>query len=78
MDLPGSVAPFILRGVTLAGIDSVMAPRSARLKAWKLLSENIRSAEIRSQVEEITLQEAIPTAKKMIAGQIRGRYVVKI
>lgn len=78
MDLPGSVAPFILRGVTLAGIDSVMAPRSARLKAWKLLSENIRSAEIRSQVEEITLQEAIPTAKKMIDGQIRGRYVVKI
>ncbi|PWD87598.1 MDR family oxidoreductase [Ignatzschineria cameli] len=78
MDLPGSVAPFILRGVTLAGIDSVMAPRSARMRAWKLLSDNISGEEIRSQVEEISLTEAIPVAKKMIDGQIRGRYVVKI
>lgn len=78
MDFPSNMAPFILRDITLAGVDSVMAPKEKRLAAWKLLSENISAEEIRKQVQTITFEEVIATAKKMIAGKIRGRFVVNI
>ncbi len=78
MDFPGNMAPFILRDITLAGVDSVMAPREKRLAAWKLLSENISSQEIAESVQIINFDQVISTAEKMMAGHIRGRFVVKI
>lgn len=78
MDFPSNMAPFILRDITLAGVDSVMAPQEKRLAAWKLLSENISSQEISKSVEEIAFNDVIEVSEKMIAGKIRGRFVVRI
>ena len=77
MDFPASVAPFILRGVMLVGIDSVMCPREERLKAWQRLASDLDLAKldlIASQ--EIGLDEVIATAGRLLAGQLRGRVVV--
>ncbi|UNM96985.1 oxidoreductase [Ignatzschineria rhizosphaerae] len=78
MDFPGNMAPFILRDVTLAGVDSVMAPKEKRIAAWQLLSENIRSEEISQSVKTIHFDQVIEVSEKMIAGKIQGRFVVKI
>ena len=78
MDLPGSVAPFILRGVTLAGIDSVMAPKERRIKAWSKLGCNIVAAKLDAITREIPLGEAIAAAGDLLAGKIRGRVVVNV
>ncbi len=78
MDLPGSVAPFILRGVTLAGIDSVMAPRERRIKAWGKLGCNIVAAKLDAITREISLNEVLVTAADLMAGKIRGRVVVNV
>ena len=78
MDLPGSVAPFILRGVTLAGIDSVMAPKERRIKAWSKLGCNIVAAKLDAITREIPLCEAIAAAGDLLAGKIRGRVVVNV
>lgn len=78
MDLPGSVAPFILRGVTLAGVDSVMAPRERRIKAWGKLGCNIVAAKLDAITREIPLGEAIGAAADLMAGKIRGRVVVNL
>ena len=78
MDFPASMAPFILRDITLAGVDSVLAPKEKRLRAWELLSRLISSKEITEQVETIDFNEAIVVSKQIIDGTIRGRYVVKI
>ncbi len=78
MDLPATVAPFILRNITLAGVDSVMASKALRLKAWELLESLIPSAEIAQFSKTISLQEVIPTAQAMIKGQIQGRFVIEI
>ncbi|HIW06664.1 MAG TPA: oxidoreductase [Candidatus Ignatzschineria merdigallinarum] len=78
MDFPGNMAPFILRDITLAGVDSVMAPNEKRLAAWKLLSDHISSEEITDSVQEIAFNEVIAVSEKMIAGKIRGRFVVKV
>jgi acrylyl-CoA reductase (NADPH) len=78
MDLPGSVAPFILRGVTLAGIDSVMAPKERRVKAWSKLGCNIVAAKLDAITREIPLGEAIAAAGDLLAGKIRGRVVVNV
>lgn len=78
MDLPGSVAPFILRGVTLAGIDSVMAPHALREQAWARLALDLDPALLESMVTEIPLAEAPAMAEKLMAGQVRGRIVVRI
>ena len=78
MDLPGSVAPFILRGVTLAGVDSVMAPRERRIKAWGKLGCNIVAAKLDAITREIPLGEAIGAAADLMAGKIRGRVVVNV
>lgn len=76
MDLPGSVAPFILRGVTLAGIDSVMRPYADRVEAWRRLGDLLAPEQIDTITHTITLENAIDTASELLAGQVRGRVVV--
>ncbi|MDC8802370.1 oxidoreductase [Halomonas pacifica] len=78
MDLPASVAPFILRGVTLAGIDSVMRPRADRLEAWRRLEELLDPVHLDAITRTIGLGEAIATAEELLAGRVRGRVVVKM
>jgi acrylyl-CoA reductase (NADPH) len=78
MDLPASVAPFILRGVSLLGIDSVMCPRPRREEAWKRLETDLDPAKLKEITSEIGLSEVIATAPKILGGGVRGRIVVKI
>lgn len=78
MDFPATVAPFILRGVTLAGVDSVMCPRAERLEAWERLARDLDVAKLDLITHEITLAEAIPTAATLLAGGVRGRVVVDV
>jgi acrylyl-CoA reductase (NADPH) len=78
MDLPASVAPFILRGVTLAGIDSVMAPLALRQAAWARLAQDLDPAKLEAVTEEIALDQAIARAADLMAGQVAGRLVVKV
>ena len=78
MDLPSSVAPFILRGVCLLGIDSVMCPIELRKQAWARLSTDLDSAKLSEITQEIALDEVIDAGAKVLAGQVRGRIVVKI
>ncbi|MCL1045341.1 oxidoreductase [Shewanella electrodiphila] len=78
MDFPSSVMPFILRGVTLAGIDSVMRPLEDRLEAWQRLAEIIEPEMFDDISKEISLDEVINTADDLIAGKVRGRVVVKL
>ncbi|MBA4178226.1 MAG: oxidoreductase [Leptothrix sp. (in: Bacteria)] len=78
MDLPGSVAPFILRGITLAGIDSVMAPQALREQAWARLARDLDPALLESMIEEVPLEGAVAAAERLMAGQVRGRIVVRI
>jgi len=78
MDFPSSVAPFILRGVTLAGIDSVMAPRAVRVEAWNRLARDLDPARLDAITREIALAKAIPAAAEILAGKIRGRLVVNV
>ncbi|WP_283773229.1 MDR family oxidoreductase [Craterilacuibacter sp. RT1T] len=78
MDFPATVAPFILRGVTLVGIDSVMCPRPERLEAWRRLGTDLDISKLEMISTEISLAEAIPYAFKLINGEIRGRVIVDI
>ncbi len=78
MDLPASVAPFILRGITLAGIDSVMAPQARRVEAWTRLAKELPADVIDANTETIALADAIGLAPKLLAGQVRGRVVVDV
>ncbi|WP_153160129.1 MDR family oxidoreductase [Zoogloea sp. 1C4] len=78
MDFPATVAPFILRGVTLAGIDSVMCPRPDRLEAWRRLGADLDVSKLEMISTEISLSDAIPTASKLINGEIRGRVIVDV
>jgi acrylyl-CoA reductase (NADPH) len=78
MDLPASVAPFILRGVCLLGIDSVMRPLEDRRAAWGRLRDDLDPAKLSEMTEEIGLPEVIEAGKKIVAGGVRGRIVVKI
>ena len=78
MDLPSSVAPFILRGVSLFGIDSVMCPLSKRQTAWKRLETDLDRQKLAAMTTEIGLSDVIATAPKIIGGGVRGRIVVKI
>jgi acrylyl-CoA reductase (NADPH) len=78
MDFPATVAPFILRGVTLAGIDSVMCPRPQRLEAWSRLARDLDVSKLETMTRVIGLSEAITTAPLLLAGQVRGRVVVDV
>jgi acrylyl-CoA reductase (NADPH) len=78
MDLPTSVAPFILRGVCLLGIDSVMCPIERRKIAWSRLASDLDRAKLTEITQEIGLDEVVGAGAKILAGQVRGRIVVKI
>ena len=78
MDLPTSVAPFILRGVSLVGIDSVMCPLALRQEAWRRLETDLDRGKIESVISEIGLADVIEAAPRILAGEVRGRIVVKI
>ncbi|TKW80284.1 MAG: oxidoreductase [Bradyrhizobium icense] len=78
MDLPSSVAPFILRGVCLLGIDSVMCPIEQRKVAWGRLAKDLDRAKLAEITHEIGLTDVVGEAAKILAGQVRGRIVVKI
>ncbi len=78
MDLPSSVAPFILRGVCLLGIDSVMCPIELRKQAWSRLASDLDSAKLAEITHEIGLDEVIAAGPRILGGQVRGRIVVKI
>ncbi len=77
-DFPATVMPFILRGVTLAGVDSVMAPLARRQQAWDRLATDLDAAKLEAIVEEVPLERAVAKAAELMAGKIRGRVVVKI
>ena len=78
MDFPSSVAPFILRGVTLAGIDSVMCPTPDRLEAWRRLGSDLDIAKLGVISREIGLSEVMPFATKLLNGEVKGRVVVDV
>lgn len=78
MDFPASVAPFILRGVTLVGIDSVMRSRQGRIEAWDRLDRDLDRALLAEIAQAVSLQEVIPMAERLLAGQVRGRVVVDL
>jgi acrylyl-CoA reductase (NADPH) len=78
MEFPGSVAPFILRGITLAGIDSVTRPRADRLEAWARLATDLDLSMLPLISREIGLSEVIAIAPQLMAGKVRGRVVVDV
>jgi len=78
MDFPGTVAPFILRGVTLYGIDSVYAALDRRRSAWALLARHLTPADLAVMARTIGLAEAIDEAERLLAGEVAGRIVVDV
>jgi acrylyl-CoA reductase (NADPH) len=78
MDLPTSVAPFILRGVSLVGIDSVMCPLGVRQEAWRRLETDLDRAKIAAMTAEIGLGDVVDAGARIVAGEVRGRIVVKV
>ncbi|MEJ1355220.1 MAG: MDR family oxidoreductase [Candidatus Sedimenticola sp. (ex Thyasira tokunagai)] len=78
MDLNTTVMPFILRGVTLAGVESVMCPRETRLEAWRRLEQDLDLSKLNAIAHEIGLSDAIETANQLLNGQVRGRVIVDV
>jgi acrylyl-CoA reductase (NADPH) len=78
MDFPATVAPFILRGVTLAGVNSVTASMDRRLEAWRRLAKELDRGKLASTITDIGLADAIAKAPDVIAGKVRGRLVVDV
>ena len=78
LDLPASVAPFILRGVSLIGIDSVMRPKADRVAAWERLARDLDGSILEDIAAEIALPQAIEAAARLMRGEIRGRVVVDV
>lgn len=78
MDLPASVAPFILRGISLLGIDSVMCPKRDREVAWQRLASDLDRGKLAEMTSEIALDDVITRAPDILAGQVRGRIVVSV
>lgn len=78
MDLPASVAPFILRGVTLAGIDSVMCPKPRRIEAWRRLDRDLDRGKLAAMTVTRPLQDVLALAPEILAGKVRGRVVLEV
>lgn len=78
MDLPASVAPFILRGVTLLGINSVTAPKALRMEAWQRIATDLDLEKLAAMSETISLRDVIKAGEDIVAGKVRGRLVVAI
>jgi len=77
-DFPSTVMPFILRGVTLYGIDSVMAPSDKRIDAWNRLAKDLDIAKLEANTTEISLADAIKVGAQLLEGKVRGRVVVDV
>ena len=77
-DLPTTVLPFILRGVTLAGVDSVMAPMAARQEAWTRMGTDLPKDKLDSMADEVPLAKVLELAPQILAGQVRGRVIVDV
>ena len=77
-DLPATVMPFILRGITLAGIDSVYRPKADRIAAWNRLAQDLDLTHLDAIMTEITLGQALETAQEQMQGLTRGRFVVNV
>jgi len=77
MDLPATALPFILRGVAVAGVDSVMAPLSLRERAWDRLARDLDPAKLDAITAEVPLSSAIGEAHRLMSGAVRGRIVVR-
>ncbi|AVM72609.1 acrylyl-CoA reductase (NADPH) [Magnetospirillum gryphiswaldense] len=78
MDFPATVAPFILRGVTLAGVDSVYRPRDQRIQAWQRLASDLDVSKLEAITTTVGLGQVVETAGQLLAGQVRGRVVVDV
>ena len=78
LDLPASVAPFILRGVSLLGIDSVMCPQPVRREAWRRLATDLDRTALQAMTNEIGLADVVEAARAIVEGQVRGRVIVRI
>lgn len=78
MDFPATVAPFILRGVSLIGVDSVMCPKYKRLEAWERLGQDLDLSKLGTIANVISLNEAIDTAQDLLDGKVRGRVIVDV
>lgn len=78
MDFPATVAPFILRGVTLRGINSVTQPKAMRIEAWRRLASDLDLGQLGTMVEDISLGEAIEKATALLDGTVRGRLIVDV
>lgn len=78
MAVPTTVAPFILRGVTLVGVDSVMCPREERHEAWRRLASDLDTSLLDAMTEIVELEDCIPVADRLIAGAVRGRVIVPL
>jgi acrylyl-CoA reductase (NADPH) len=78
IDLPASVAPFILRGVSLLGIDAVMCPLALRRQAWKRLDTDLDRGKLATLTSEIGLADVVTAAPRIVEGRVRGRIAVKV
>jgi len=78
MEFPATVAPFILRGVTLAGIDSVMCPRDRRLEVWRRLGRDLDLDKLNMMTKSIALAETLDYANQLLSGTLQGRTVVAV
>ncbi len=78
MDLPGNVAPFILRGITLAGVDSVMCPRPKRIAAWSRLAHDLDTAKLAALTVTRPVEDVVALAPEILAGKLRGRVVLEV
>jgi acrylyl-CoA reductase (NADPH) len=78
MDFPATVAPFILRGVSLVGVDSGMCPRVERLEAWRRLGQDLDPTKLDAMTQEIGLSDVVPKAALLMEGKVRGRIVVNV
>ncbi len=78
MDLPATVAPFILRGVILVGVDSVMCPKAERIAAWERLAQDLDLAKLDAMMTEVAFADVIEIAPKFLDGEVRGRIVVPV
>jgi acrylyl-CoA reductase (NADPH) len=76
MDLNMTVAPFILRGVSLLGVDSVMAPKPLREEAWQRLAKDLDVKKLHSLSQTIAFEDIVKTAQALVGGEVRGRVVV--
>lgn len=77
-DLPATVMPFILRGVALLGVDSVMAPLALRRQAWTRLADELDAGKLETMTREIGMDQVLPAAQELMAGRVRGRLVVRL